>query len=59
MIAERIISYAQRVADPVFGYRVRYPLQVEIIDRMGFARMQTVGYACDLEHVEELKVCLI
>lgn len=59
MIAERIICYAQRVPDPVLGYRVRHPLQVQIIDRLGFTRMQTVGYACDLEHVEKLKQCLI
>lgn len=59
MIAERVIHYAQRVIDRVGGYRVRHPLQVQIIDRMGFTRMETVGYACDLEHVEKLKRCLI
>lgn len=59
MIAERVVHYPQHVVDDVLGRRVRYPLQVIVIDRMGFSRMQTVGYACDLEHVEKLKACLI
>jgi len=59
MIAERVIHFAQRVIDPIFGYRFRYPLQVMVIGRSGLTRMQTVGYACDLEHVEKLKQCLI
>jgi len=58
MIAERTIQYPQRVNDR-YGFRVRHAIQVEIIDRMGFARMQTVGYACDVEHVARLKECLI
>ena len=59
MIAERTIQYAQRVHDPVLGFRVRYAIQVEVIDRMGFARMQTVGYACDATHVARVKEFLI
>jgi hypothetical protein len=59
MIAERTIQYAQRVADPVLGFRVRYAIQVQIIDRMGFTRMKTVGYACDATHVAKVKEFLI
>ena len=43
MIAERAIHFAQRVIDAQLGYRWRYAIQVTLIDRMGFARMQGVG----------------
>ena len=59
MIAERTIQYAQRVADPVYGFRVRYAIQVQIIDRMGFARMETIGYACDATHIAKVKAFLL
>jgi hypothetical protein len=59
MIADRTIQYAQRVADRIFGYRVRHPVQVLVVGRSGFTRLTTIGYACDLEHVEKLKQCLI
>ena len=58
MIAERTIQYPQRVDDR-YGFRVRHAIQVEIISRMGFARMQTIGYACDLAHVDKVKEFLI
>ena len=58
MIAERTIQYPQRVNDK-YGFRVRHAIQVEIIDRMGSARMKTIGYACDAVHVTRLKECLI
>ena len=58
MIAERTIQYAQRVDDK-YGFRVRRAIQVQVISRMGFTRMQTVGYACDLAHVDKVKEFLI
>ena len=58
MIAERTIQYPQRVNDK-YGLRVRHAIQVEIIDRMGFARMKTIGYACDVVHVNKVREFLV
>jgi hypothetical protein len=58
VIAERTIQYAQRVDDK-YGFRVRYAIQVQVIGRSGFTRMQTIGYACDATHVAKVKGFLI